>query len=54
MADKMHNQIDRFKETAVALDCDEDEAAFDEKLKEIALVRQKPKAKREDGDQKIT
>ena len=34
-------QIDRFKETARALDCDEDEAAFDEKLKGIA--RQKPK-----------
>ena len=35
-------QHDRFLETARAVGCDEDEAAFDEKLKGIAL--QKPKA----------
>ncbi len=35
-------QIDRFKEAARTLGCDEDQAAFDEKLKGIA--RQKPKA----------
>jgi hypothetical protein len=29
-------QIDRFKEAARQLGCDEDEARFDEKLKEIA------------------
>jgi hypothetical protein len=34
-------QIDRFKEAARQLGCDEDEAAFDEKLRQIA--RQKPK-----------
>jgi hypothetical protein len=34
-------QIERFKEAARQLGCDEDEAAFDEKLKVIA--RQKPK-----------
>jgi hypothetical protein len=34
-------QLDRFKEAARALGCDEDEAAFDEKLK--AIARQKPK-----------
>lgn len=34
-------QIERFKEAARALGCDEDEAAFDEKLKSIA--RQKPR-----------
>jgi len=34
-------QIERFRETARALGCDEDEAAFDEKLKVIA--RHKPK-----------
>ena len=38
-------QIERFKETARALGCDEDEAAFDEKLKVIA--RQKLKGKPE-------
>lgn len=35
------SQIDRFKETARALGCDEDPAAFDEKLK--AIARHKPK-----------
>jgi hypothetical protein len=34
-------QIDRFKEAARALGCDENEAAFDGKLKVIA--KQKPK-----------
>lgn len=34
-------QIDRFKETARALGCDEDEAAFEEKLKVIARQKQK-------------
>lgn len=33
-------QFERFKEAARALGCDEDEAAFDEKLKAIrALIR---------------
>lgn len=35
------SQHDRFIETARALSCDEDEAAFDEKLKQIA--RHKPR-----------
>ena len=34
-------QLERFKEAARALGCDEDEAAFDEKLK--AIARQQPK-----------
>lgn len=33
-------QSQRFKETARALECDEDERAFDEKLKQ--LVKAKP------------
>ena len=37
---KSADQLERFKETARQLGCDEDEAAFDEKLKVIA--RQKP------------
>ena len=36
MTTKDPAQIDRFKEAARQLDCDEDEAAFDEKLKGIA------------------
>jgi hypothetical protein len=34
------SQIDRFKEAARQLGCEEDEAAFDEKLRHIA--KQKP------------
>ena len=33
-------QVDRFRETARKLDCDEDEAVFDEKLKWIAGQKQ--------------
>ena len=40
--DATRQQFDRFIETARALGCDEDEAAFDEKLK--VIVRQKPKS----------
>lgn len=36
-------QAKRFIETARALECDEDEAAFDEKLKRIATAKPKPK-----------
>jgi len=40
--DNSPKQIDRFKEAARALGCDEDEAAFDEKLKVIASHKSKP------------
>ncbi len=33
-------QLDKFKEAARALECDDDEARFDERVKK--LVRQKP------------
>jgi hypothetical protein len=36
------SQYDRFIETARQLGCDEDEAAFDEKLKKIARPKPKP------------
>ena len=41
-----NSQYARFLETARALGCDEDEAAFDKKLKGIA--KQKPKANDDD------
>ncbi len=41
VTDSVSEQHARFIETARALGCDEDEAAFDEKLK--AIARQKPK-----------
>ena len=37
------SQSERFIETARALECDEDEAAFDEKLKRIAQAKVPPK-----------
>ena len=39
-------QSKRFIETARELGCDEDEAAFEEKLKRIATAKVKPKSKR--------
>lgn len=36
------NQIDRFKEAARALECDEDEAAFDAKLRDVAKHKPVP------------
>lgn len=44
VADK-EAQRRRFIETARALECDEDEAAFDEKLKRIAQAKPSPKRK---------
>jgi hypothetical protein len=43
-----NEQIDRFREAARQLGCDEEEAAFDEKLRQIA--KQKPKAALETKD----
>lgn len=40
------SQLDRFKEAARALECDDDEARFDAKLKKVA------KAKPKDEDKK--
>jgi hypothetical protein len=39
------SQSERFIETARELGCDEDEAAFEEKLRQIATAKPKPKAK---------
>ena len=36
---KVESQIDRFKQTARELGCDEDEAAFDEKIKAVVKVK---------------
>ena len=44
MSDKKaeHAQLDEFRELALELECDEDEAAFDERLKKLAIVRSSP------------
>ena len=45
-------QRERVIETARELGCEEDEAAFDEKLKRIATAKVKPKSKRAPPRQK--
>jgi hypothetical protein len=45
-------QHQRFIETARELGCDEDEAAFDEKLKRIATAKPKPKPKQKSSTKK--
>lgn len=35
-------QLDRFREAARALECDDDEARFDAKLKKVAKAGKKP------------
>ena len=47
-SDEKKAQIERFKETARQLGCDEDEKAFDEKLARI--VRHKPAVDRAPKD----
>jgi hypothetical protein len=46
-AESQGEQSKRFIETARELGCDEDEAAFDEKLKRIATAKPMPKSKRQ-------
>lgn len=44
MPNKTESQIDKFKTTARELECDEDEARWDERLKK--LVKDKPAAEK--------
>lgn len=43
-AERKRDQVERFQETARQLGCDENEKAFDEKLRKIATA--KPKAEK--------
>lgn len=45
-------QIDRFKEAARELGCDEDEARFDEKLGKLVKHKPKPAPKNKQKDEK--
>ena len=36
------NQLDRFKEAARVLECDEDEARWDQRLKKVAKAMPRP------------
>jgi len=47
MPQKTPTQADRFKEAARELECDDDEARFDAKLKKVAKAP-KPKATKDD------
>ena len=42
MTDKNQTQIEKFKQTARELECDESERSFDEKLKRIAKPQDAP------------
>ena len=46
--DSTQSQIDRFKQLARELECDDDEAVFDEKLKKLAQSKPQPKLKPDD------
>ena len=43
------NQIEKFRALARELETDDDEAAFDERLKKLATAKPAPKAKEEPG-----
>ncbi len=43
MPEPKKSQVEKFRDTARELECDDDEAAFDERLRRIAKARQ-PKA----------
>jgi hypothetical protein len=42
VAENPKSQADKFRELARALECDEDEAAFDERLKKLAKAPTAP------------
>lgn len=42
MSDKPKPQIDKFKDAARELECDEDEARWDERLKKVAKGKPEP------------
>lgn len=47
MDDAIKTQADKFKEAARELECDEDEARFDQKLKRVAKAKSEKDAKSE-------
>ena len=49
MSHQNQKQLDRFREAARSLECDDDEAHFDAKLKKVAKV--KPKDEKPDVDE---
>lgn len=42
MPTKSTEQLDKFKEAARALECDEDEARWDERLRKVAKAKPQP------------
>ncbi|MGE3691191.1 MAG: hypothetical protein AB7F98_07415 [Novosphingobium sp.] len=46
MTKAVKTQLDKFKETARNLECDEDEDAFKAKLRKIATAPKSPKAEK--------
>jgi hypothetical protein len=44
MTDEPKSQLDKFKEAARELECDDDEARFDERVKKLVEKRPEPKS----------
>lgn len=49
MPDTEKNQADKFREIARELECDEDEAAFEEKVRKVATSKPEPEPTKSDG-----
>lgn len=49
-ADIQKSQLDKFKEAAGALECDDDDARFDERVKKLVRHKPVPAAKSEIND----
>ena len=47
MAEQAKPQVEKFQELARELECDDDEAAFDERLKKLATAPKAEKPKQE-------
>jgi len=48
MADEPKTQAEKFADLARELECDDDEEAFDERLKKLAKAPAKPKGEKRD------
>ena len=46
MAEQAKPQLDKFKDLARELECDDDEAPFDERLKKLATAPVEPQAEK--------
>jgi len=50
MSEAPKTQADKFRDLARELECDDDEAAFDERLKKLATTKAAPKVLKKDRE----